>query len=296
MATIQYIKKRFSGESKAIVDHANVIIEEYAAQGYDLTLRQLYYQFVSRDLLANNDKSYKRLGNIISDARRAGLVDWDRIVDRTRFIRNPAQWDSPSSMVSACADQYDVDWWEMQLTRPEVWIEKDALVGVLETACEPWHCSYFSCRGYVSDSEIWSSAQRMSKNFRDNGQSTVVFHLGDHDPSGIDMSRDIEDRLRLFCDPEAVQDVAVKRIALTMVQVKEVDPPPNPAKITDARFISYQELYGDESWELDALDPTYIGNLIAKHMDTLIDVDEWMEAEKRRDGGRERLREIADSM
>lgn len=283
-----YTPKRFNTEHREIIDHANEVIEEYRRQGYDLTLRQLYYQFVSRDWLRNTQQNYKRLGGIISDARRAGLIDWEAIVDRTRNVRTPSHWASPASIVRTCADQFDVDWWANQAYRPEVWVEKDALVGVLETACEPWHVPYFSCRGYTSDSEVWSAAQRLRAWAR-RGQTPVVIHLGDHDPSGIDMSRDIADRLRLF----GQGSIDVRRVALTMEQIEEVNPPPNPAKETDSRFTAYQEEYGDQSWELDALNPTYIGGLIADTLGELIDQAAWDEATERRDEGRRLLGEVA---
>ena len=285
---IFYTAKKFGKTALAVIDHANHIISEYASQGYDLTLRQLYYQFVSRDLIANNDKEYKRLGNIISDARRAGLVDWDSIVDRTRYLRKSPAWESPQEIVAACAEQFDIDWWASQSIRPEVWIEKDALIGVLEVACRQWHIPYFSCRGYVSDSEIWAAAQRMAK-WIDQGQHPIVLHLGDHDPSGIDMSRDIADRLNLF----ARNEIDVRRIALTMPQIDEYQPPPNPAKITDARFQSYQETYGDESWELDALNPETIANLITDNVQPLIDRKAWTAADKKRTTGRGQLQQIS---
>lgn len=294
MPKIVYEEKRFSKKSLVMIAHADAIIEEYARQGYDLTVRQLYYQFVSRDLLANNEKSYKSLINLVSDARRAGLIDWDRIVDRTRFVRGPQMWEQPADIVDDCAYTYDVDWWAEQHSRVEVWIEKDALVGVLQNACREWHCPYFSCRGYVSDSEIWGSAQRMMATCH-KGQGVIVLHLGDHDPSGIDMSRDIEERLRMFsrCNSDSIE---VRRIALTMDQVEEVQPPPNPAKTTDSRFKDYQEKYGDESWELDALDPTYISKLIAAEMRTVIDEAAWKRAEDLRDEGRKELATVAASM
>lgn len=295
MPKICYTERKFSKRSMEIIDSALAIITEYEAEGYDLTLRQLYYQFVARDLLPNSDRSYKQLGSIISDARRAGLIDWNTIVDRTRFLRKPAAWDSPAELVEACADQFKVDWWENQPTRVEVWVEKDALVGVLEVACEPWNVPYFSCRGYVSDSEIWQAARRILTRHNADGQQTVILHLGDHDPSGIDMSRDILDRLRLFAGSDE-EILRVDRIALTMLQIEEESPPPNPAKVTDSRFTAYQNEYGDESWELDSLDPRYITDLIASHIKPLIDDDEWARCQDREDDGRERLRRVAEGL
>lgn len=290
MPLIEYVTKRFSAEHRQVIDQANQIINEYARQGYDLTLRQLYYQFVARDFIPNNDRSYKRLGNIISDARRAGLIDWERIVDRTRYVREPASWSGPNAIVSACAQQFSIDFWANQPFYPEVWVEKDALVGVLEVACQPWNCAYFSCRGYTSDSEAWAAARRLDAQKR-KGKTPIIFHLGDHDPSGIDMSRDIKSRLMLF---SRVGGLEVRRIALTMEQIEEVNPPPNPAKQTDSRFADYEERYGDESWELDALSPTYIGDLIAAQMESIIDQDAWEQSVARRDEGRRLLTEVSN--
>lgn len=266
-----YIVKRFSGSVRSIIDAANEIIEEYAAQGFDLTLRQLFYQFVSRGLIANKQTEYSRLGSIINDARLAGHIDWDAIVDRTRFTRSLSHWDKPKDILEAAANSFRLDKWKSQIYRTEVWIEKDALVGVIEGVCNEYDVPYFSCRGYVSQSEMWAASQRFLK-YQEKGQLPVIIHLGDHDPSGIDMSRDIRDRTALFMGG---LDFQVKRIALTMKQVEEVGPPPNPAKLTDSRCNAYMEQFGDESWELDALDPSYLYDLIRNCIEGLIDKKAW---------------------
>ena len=133
MPKICYVEKNFKATSVALIDHANAIIEEYAAQGFNLTLRQLYYQFVSRDLIPNTQRDYKRLGSVINDARLAGLIDWSAIVDRTRNLRELDHWTSAQDILSDAAGWYQVDRWAHQEVRPEVWIEKDALLGVIES-------------------------------------------------------------------------------------------------------------------------------------------------------------------
>lgn len=276
MPKIRYENLNLSAGVLAVIKQANEIIEEYAEQGFDLTLRQLYYQFVARDLIPNEQKSYKRLGDIVSKGRRAGLIDWERIVDRTRELRRRATWENPQEIIAAVAQQFRLDLWEDQEYRVEVWIEKDALLGVLEAACLPHRVPYFSCRGFGSDSEMWAAGQRM-KVYRSEKKTPIVIHLGDHDPSGIVMSEDIEGRLELFSG----RPVEVRRIALNMDQVNEFNPPPNPAKETDSRFARYQEEFGDESWELDALDPTTISDLIAREIRGLRDNDLWEEAKRR---------------
>jgi len=269
MPVIAYIDKTFSRGSLAVIDTARQICADYQRQGFDLTLRQLYYQFVARGYLANKDTEYKRLGNIVNDARLAGLLDWNYIVDRTRNLRSLAHWETPGSVIDSAAYGYQTDRWANQPRRVEVWIEKDALVGVISGACNRLDVPFFSCRGYTSQSELWGAGQRLARYAR-SGQDPVVIHLGDHDPSGIDMTRDIGDRLALFG-----AEVTVRRIALNMDQVDRYRPPPNPAKLTDARANGYISRYGHESWELDALDPATLDALITATIDDYRDPDQW---------------------
>jgi hypothetical protein len=272
MPFIEYKKKRFGKSSRDIIDNANRIIEEYAAQGYDLTLRQLYYQFVARDLLANTPKNYKNLGSIVNDARLAGLIDWDRITDRTRAIEKLASWASPASIVATCASQFKIDFWKNQDYRPEVWIEKEALAGIFERVCNELRVPYLSCRGYTSQSEMWRASQRL-ESYQGEGKTPIIFHFGDHDPSGIDMSRDIQDRLELF-----MGGTEFKRLALNMNQVEDHNPPPNPAKISDSRAQVYIAKYGNESWELDALDPNLLSGLVRSAIKGITDKGAWEES------------------
>lgn len=273
MPLINYIDKRFSEGSLKIIAVANKIIKDYSAQGYDLTLRQLYYQFVSRDLIANKQTEYKRLGSIINDARLAGLIDWDTIVDRTRNMVSNTHWSGPKEIINTCARTFEIDKWANQEHRLEVWIEKDALVGVIENVCRTNDVGFFSCRGYTSQSEMWNASQRLLK-YAEAGQEVTIIHLGDHDPSGIDMTRDIQDRLALFMGEYAP---TINRIALNMNQVKKYKPPPNPAKITDSRAKGYIAEYGGHSWELDALEPAVLEKLIDKTIAKYRDDDLWQE-------------------
>lgn len=261
-----------------IVKQANAIIAEYQAAGFVLTLRQLYYQFVSRDLLENTQRSYKRLGSIIADGRMAGLIDWSAIEDRTRNLDSLAHWPHPTNLLEACAEQFRIDKWARQPVRIEVWIEKEALAGVFEGVCHELDVPFLCCRGYTSLSEMWSAAMRLRQRIGE-GQKPIILHFGDHDPSGIDMSRDIRERLRTFGCP-----VEFDRLALNMDQVEQYDPPPNPAKTTDSRYASYIQAYGDESWELDALDPQVLAGLVRDAVAEYRDDDLWREAEVEEEG------------
>lgn len=262
MPKITYVEKRFNSKARNTIQQANEIIAEYDLAGFVLTLRQLYYQFVARDLIPNTMKSYKNLGATINDARLAGLIDWNAIEDRTRSLRSRSHWDDPAGVIESAAHGYGLDLWEGQDRRVEVWIEKDALIGVVERVCIELDVPHFSCRGYTSQSELWRAAMRHIK----YGVPVVVVHLGDHDPSGRDMTRDIEERLQLFG-----ADSTIQRIALNIDQVKRWKLPPNPAKITDSRFAAYAAEFGESSWELDALDPTKIEKMIRDRILKLMD-------------------------
>lgn len=171
-----YQATNFRQKSLRIIDEANEIIEEYSAEGYDLTLRQLYYQFVARDIIPNRQSEYKKLGSVVNDARLAGLVDWNSIVDRTRSYEQNGHWNSPADIIASAARSYGIDTRADQDVYVEVWVEKDALVGVLERACSPLDVGYFSCRGYVSQSAMWAAANRFLCE-----HDSVLLHLGDQD-------------------------------------------------------------------------------------------------------------------
>lgn len=283
MPKICYIPKTFNSEHQNLINLANDVIEDYHSQGYDLTLRQIYYQMVARDIIPNTMQSYKRLGGILDDARLAGLVDWTAIVDRTRNLRALSHWDEPSDIIDSAAASYRIDKWKEQKYRPEVWVEKDALVGVIGQVCERWDVPYFSCRGYTSSSEMWAASRRL-KNHVINKQTPIIFHLGDHDPSGKDMTRDIVDRLRLF-----MGGIEVDRLALNMNQVEAYGPPPNPAKITDSRARAYIAEFGDDSWELDALEPSVIDGLIEQNIQDILDRKKWDAARAEEEECRENI-------
>ncbi|SCL32201.1 hypothetical protein GA0070616_4406 [Micromonospora nigra] len=273
-------------DARVDIRRAEAICSEYATQGFDLTLRQLYYQFVARDWIPNTVQSYKRIGSIINKARMAGLLDWSYIVDRTRSVAANSHWETPADIMRSAAHSFGIDKWADQPRRVEVWVEKEALAGIVGQIAAQLDVAYFSCRGYVSQSELWRAGRRLGR-YLDGGQAITVLHLGDHDPSGIDMTRDIRDRLELFIgedhgewalhdedaltEPDGLPNLEVRRIALNFDQVRQYNPPPNPAKETDSRSGGYKAKFGSQSWELDALDPTTLAGLIRQHVEGIRD-------------------------
>lgn len=297
MAKVEFVTKKFKAETMKLIDLCDTIITDYQAQGMDLTVRQLYYQLVSRDLIENTQNSYSRIAAIINDARMAGLIDWEAIVDRGRKTITQPYWENPAELVGLCASEFRLDKWANQDCRVEVMCEKQALEGVFSTVCKAYSVSLTSNKGYGSQSLLYRKGQEIQDRIEDEGKYTIILYFGDHDPSGLDMDRDLDSRLKLFSGIERDEDVQlVHRLSLSMDQIDEFDPPPNPAKMTDSRFKDYIKKFGEHSWELDAMEPKYLRDLLSMKIESLLDMDKWAEMEEKEDDMKIDIIKTAEAM
>jgi hypothetical protein len=313
----EYFKNHgFSKEATVLVGHCRRIVDSFQGRGLRLTLRQLYYQLVVANIIPNHEKQYKKLSGVLSDARLMGLIDWSAIEDRIRRPRFPNQFRDLKDLTETAANAYRLDRWEGQAYYVELWVEKDALSGVLAPLANEYHVHLMVNRGYSSQTAMYDSGKRFltacygeklpyetlakhldaasdsklselmgnvnvldRSKLGDPQKEPVLLYLGDHDPSGEDMVRDIAERLVMFG-----LHVDVRKVALTMEQVKEYDPPPNPAKMTDPRAEKYVQEHGDTSWEVDALPPDALDRTIREALDDLVDqkkMDAVIEREER---------------
>jgi len=280
-----FIEKTFLKKSLALITQVNDIIADYEAQGYSLTLRQVYYQLVSRNVIENSEKSYDNLGVLICNGRLGGLIDWGAIEDRTRELHQFIHWDNPNERIQSAARSYRIDLWQDQDCYVETWVEKEALADVVATAADRYDVPSFACKGYPSVTAMYDAAHRM--NLR-RDRHCVILYLGDHDPSGTDMSGNVERQMRTFR-----VDVEVRRIALNMSQIEKYNPPPQPAKKSDRRTPAYIEKYGiATSWELDALEPAVLDELISENILSYLDVGKYEQMEIRQAEERERIYRI----
>lgn len=285
-----FIPKAFRDGTLEVIDWVNDVLTEYRALGYDLTTRQVYYQLVAKALIPNNTKSYNRIKNIVSEGRLAGLIDWDMIVDRTRGVVTPARWDSPAEIVETAARQFRIDKWADQPAHVEVMVEKQALEGVLIPVCRDLDISFTANKGYSSSSAMYRAGKRLALAARD-GKTIFLLYLGDHDPSGMDMDRDIIERLQMFSE----NYVSFKRLALLMEQIDQMNIPENPAKTTDSRSPAYIAEFGSSSWELDAMEPQQLAQVVTDTVENLRDEDLWNAAVEREEEMRDELnRFVAD--
>ena len=288
---IEYKSHTFFRRARLIIEQANSIIAGYQSQGYKVTLRQLFYRFVTRDIIKNTKKEYDKFGVIIKNARLAGLIDWDAIVDLTRTTNSYDHFESPKDILTVAAETYHLDTRADQDFYIEVWIEKEAMLGIIGPVCRQLDVLYLACRGGYSTTAMWQAAGRI-KDKEGDGKKAVILHLGDHDPSGIDMTRDIQDRLALFGS-----DAEVKRIALNMNQVEQLpnNPPSNDVKSKDNLAAEYIAEYGDKSWELDVLEPKVIIGLIENAVDKYTDHDKQQARLDEQESHKVRLAYIAEN-
>lgn len=355
---LRFLNKKFNPDALAMVEHAVGIIESYKKMGFTLTLRQLYYQFVAGNLFPDDRKyamqdgkwvrtpkgsinaepNYKWLGDIIGDARMAGIVDWGMIEDRGRITTSVSHWDSPRQILEAAASGYQKDKWREQPNYIEVMVEKQALEGILEPVCGELGVRFTANKGYSSQTALFNTGQRLKQeflkravasgmlhadkgrfplenhfsDFLDNGITEVseyaddktpvtsftrkgieegwprigIIYFGDHDPSGIDMTRDVAARLSRMSDFTPIE---VHRVALNMEQVEKLNPPENPAKETDSRAASYIAKFGNSSWELDAVKPDALATMVRDKIMDFRDEDQWDESMEAEDKDRAKI-------
>lgn len=287
MTKIAYEERRFAAKTALVIEQANEIMKDY---GSSVSLRQLYYQFVARDLMENTNRNYKKLGDIIRNGRMAGLISWDLLADRTRGLRGYSTYDGIGEYLSYARWSYKEDLNKNQDTRVEIWVEKDALSSIVSSASNKYRIDFFPTKGYPSIDSLKKAADRLKRAERD-GKDTLILYLSDHDPEGLHMPQAVQDSLHQFGS-----SVTVERIGLTLDQVRQYNPPSSFAKESSSRYQQYVEDTGTtEVWELDALKPDVITGLIHDRLDEIIDQDRFDELKAKEERGKEDMQLIADN-
>jgi hypothetical protein len=285
-----------SGKNIDLLKTINGIIEEYHKIGLRLTLRQLFYALVTRNIILNNKGEYQKLSKILTKGRMAGEVDWSMIVDRGRQIYLPYYCHDPNDAINDTVRQYRLDRQREQYNYVEVMCEKDALSEILRRVTSYYHIRLSINRGYSSCSAVYETAKRI-KNALEFADTATILYIGDHDPSGLDMVRDVGDRLEEFgCELD------VKHIALTTEQVEFYNPPENNlkkddfGKLKDPRGQAYFEEFGNSSWEVDALRPEILDQVVRDAIEEIIDMDKFSLVLEMEEEDKEKLREFAANM
>lgn len=289
--TVRY----WATEKETVVNHIREIVTEYARQGYPLTLRQLHYQLFVKNWIVNHDTAYKKLGTILDDYRYAGIIDWNAIEDRGRVPYIPYSVKDVTHALEDTIDQYRLNRQSGQRNNVELWTEKDALSGILRRVTQEYHVQLVVNKGYTSSSAAYRAYQRILQHHFDTGGITTILYLGDHDPSGLDMIRDIRGRLTFMLEKGEASLIGddvlrVIPIGLSMSQIKQYNLPPNPTKLTDSRAEGYIKLYGKTCWEVDALRPQVLTQIVEDNITDQIDTNLYEDVLEQEKTGIEELR------
>jgi hypothetical protein len=264
--------------------HAKTLVMLDAAQDvlretHPMTVRQVYYQLVSRQVIENNRGQYQAVSALLVDARKAGDIPWEWIEDRLRRPRTVGMWEDLADFAEMARITYRRNVWALQPGSVEVWLEKDALSGIFEDTLYDYGVTLNVGRGY----DGWDSIHNAAERFGD-GDGVAVLYFGDFDPSGEDMVRSLRERLAFFgSSPEII------KCALTGDDVTRYNLPPALAKETDTRRAAFVAVNGDRCVELDALPVAVLRGRLVSEVKARLDLDALMEVKAQEALDRERL-------
>jgi hypothetical protein len=261
-------------KTQALIDEAASILDA----GWPMTVRQVYYQLVSRQVIENNRGRYQAVCDALVAARREGLIPWKWIEDRLRQPRHVAMWAGLADFAVDLMDAYRRDVWASQDGYLECWLEKDALSGIFADALHPYGVTLNVGRGY----DGWASIRNAADRYGD-GAGVTVLYCGDFDPSGEDMVRSLRERLAdLGSEPDIV------KVALTYDDISRYQLPPDFTKASDTRSAAFVARFGDVAVELDALPADVLRQRLRTEVESRMDLAKL--AEVRETETRERAR------
>ena len=260
MASIAVSKSRPIRRSRAEMQGYREAVAAVLGEIQPATVRQLYYQLVSRAVIEKTEPAYKTLVHNLTVMRRARQIPFDWLADNTRWMRKPRTYRSLQDMLEREQEFYRRALWDDQDCYVEVWLEKDALAGVLVDVTDQWDVPLMVTRGYASLSYLHSAASVIAEKHK----PTYLYYFGDLDPSGVDITRAVEEGIREFA-PEC--EIHFERVAVTREQIELWNLPMRPTKATDLRKKNFE---GD-SVEVDAIAPADLRELandcIVQHID-----------------------------
>ncbi len=257
---IQYTTKRFQKKTLKRIEAVNIILNEYAKQGYQMTVRQLFYQMVSREIIPFDNREYDKLITLISNGRNAGLIDWKDIVDRSRDPYQVPIFNSVSDALQQTADNYHIDIWEGMPVKPVIWFEKAGLSQIIGQVAAKYNLEYMSTRGENSLTWLHEVSQQ---------QDTIILYLGDHDAHGVQISDGMAAKVKMYSDGA----VDFKRIGISLKQGYDIQAPKIPLKDVSNLSFDYRKRFGCEfGYEIDAFNPKQLLQLIDDEVKTFIGV------------------------
>ena len=242
-------------------------MREIAEATQPITGRGVGYRLFVAKLIASMELGeMQRVYRLLKEARERGMIPWEWIVDETRELERVASWDDPADYVSTVSRAYRRDFWQHQPFRVEVWSEKGTVRGVLAPVLDQYGVGFRVMHGFGSATAVHDVA------IDDDGRELFVLYVGDYDPSGLCVSEvDLPKRLERYDGDH----VSLERIALTLDQVRSLPSFPASDKAKDKRYKWFVQNYGDRCWELDAMNPNDLRDLVEEQIKARIEWEAW---------------------
>lgn len=246
------------GKTVELIETARAILAEYNP----MTVRQVYYQLVSRQVIKNNRSQYQAVSKAIVEARKDGRIPWEWIEDRLRIPRRVPMWEDLADFSETAARSYRRNVWDSQPGYIECWLEKDALSGLFQSVLTSYGVTLNVGRGFDGWDSIKNAAERY-----ESGAGVTVLYFGDFDPSGEAMVKSLAERLAFFdCVPELL------KCALNYDDIQRYNLPPDFTKATDTRSAAFVAKWGDLAVELDALPAEVLQTRLRNEVENRLDL------------------------
>jgi len=278
--------KRYFKRTRRLMQEIDTAVAEHYPPT-PITVRQLFYVLEGRGVVKKTEKAFDRVERTVDEMLYTGVLDWDAIIDPGRATEKHIEFADVRDGLTSLANDYRTDWWGEQSQGVEVWSEKDAIAELLRPVADKWHVRTLVNRGCVSDTAMKDAADRMNE----LGKPTFILYVGDHNPSGMHMMDTMLEKLETF----GAKTFDLVHIALTQKQIEQYSLRPSRVKISaDPRAKKYVSQHGRGCWEVDALDPTVLVQIVAEAIAAYIDNPDAFKRHQERDRqNAERLREIA---
>lgn len=251
--------------TKAEMAERREALFDIVAEQQPMTVRQVFYQATVRGVIEKTEAGYAKVQTLLADMRRDGELPYQWLADNTRWMRKRTTYSGPEQALLRTARFYRKSLWDEAGAYVEVWLEKDALAGVVVDVTAEYDVPLMVSRGYASLSFLHSAAANMVA----EGRPCYIYHFGDFDPSGVNAAEKIEETLN---DLSPTAEIYFERIAVTPEQITRWDLPTRPTKISDSRSKSWGG--GDKSVELDAIEPDSLRAMVREVIEEHLPADE----------------------
>jgi len=281
-------KRGQRGRSKATLDLI-ATCSEIIEQVQPITVRGVCYRlFVAGHIDSMATKNTQKISRLLVQAREQGLIPWEWIVDDSRHTERDPHWMDLKAYAKAVEHSYRRDFWQHQPIKVIVISEKATVAGILRPVLEEYGVPFMALHGYNSATKVYELAQEIQE---DEDRAHTSLHVGDFDCSGMHMSEvDLPERLKRY----GAITFDLNRIALTADDV--LDLPSFDAKTTDPRYNWYVDNYGEEAWELDAMDPNDLRDRMREEIEGFINKEAWERHKLTEKAEQETVRTIAERM